>query len=109
MFLLHAADDATVKVDIAVCDMYAALKAAGVSPLSCMCLPKAGTGSGLRGKAGKPVAAWPELFLAWGTGARHVLGVRTRSRWYASWGLVDRHWYGPMRTMTMAAATGRTR
>ncbi len=64
MFLLHAADDATVPVQGSL-DMQTALKAAGVSA-ELHVFPEGGHGFGIAGAAGKPVAVWPELLLAWG-------------------------------------------
>jgi acetyl esterase/lipase len=71
MFLLHAADDATVPVEGSL-DMQAALKAAGV-PAELHVFPEGGHGFGIAGAAGKPVAVWPELLLAWGR-ARGMFG-----------------------------------
>lgn len=73
MFLLHAADDATVKVESSL-RMYAALKAAGV-PTELHVFPEGGHGFGIARAQGKPVAVWPELFLAWGR-ARGVFRVQ---------------------------------
>lgn len=64
MFLLHAADDATVKVESSV-RMYSALKAAGIAA-ELHVFPEGGHGFGIARAEGKPVAVWPELFLAWG-------------------------------------------
>ncbi len=64
MFLLHAADDATVKVESSM-RMYAALKAAGVQA-ELHVFPEGGHGFGIARAAGKPVEVWPDLFLAWG-------------------------------------------
>ncbi|HEV7689782.1 MAG TPA: alpha/beta hydrolase [Hyphomonadaceae bacterium] len=64
MFLLHAADDATVPVERSLA-MYAALKAAGVAA-ELHVFPEGGHGFGIERAKGKPVEVWPELFLAWG-------------------------------------------
>jgi acetyl esterase/lipase len=64
MFILHAADDASVPVGLSV-QMYAALKAADV-PAELHIFPEGGHGFGIARAAGKPVAIWPDLFLAWG-------------------------------------------
>jgi acetyl esterase/lipase len=64
MFLLHAADDATVPVERSLA-MYAALKAASV-PAELHVFPEGGHGFGIERAKGKPVEIWPELFLAWG-------------------------------------------
>ncbi len=66
-FLCHAEDDATLPVDFTL-RMRAALRAAGV-PTETHVFEEGGHGFGLRLAAGKPVAAWPELFMAWA--ARH--------------------------------------
>ncbi|MCP3735574.1 alpha/beta hydrolase [Sphingomonas sp. RP10(2022)] len=62
-FLVHAEDDATVPVDNTL-QFRAALKAAGV-PVETHLFAIGGHGFGLRRAAGKPVAAWPSLFVAW--------------------------------------------
>ena len=64
IFLLHAADDATVPVERSLA-MYSALKTAGV-PAELHVFPEGGHGFGIERAKGKPVEAWPELFLAWG-------------------------------------------
>ena len=64
MFLLHAADDATVQVELSVRMYDGAEAAGGASELHVF--PEGGHGFGIARAAGKPVAAWPELFLAWG-------------------------------------------
>lgn len=63
IFLLHAEDDDVVGVENAI-RMRAACKAAGV-PAELHLFERGGHGFGLRLAAGKPIAAWPELFLAW--------------------------------------------
>ncbi len=55
--------------------MYEALRARGVSA-ELHIFPEGGHGFGIAGARDKPAAVWPELFLAWGTGARHVHDVR---------------------------------
>lgn len=62
-FLLHAADDAAVPVENSL-RLEAALRAAGVATELHM-FEEGGHGFGLRFAAGKPVAAWPEMVLAW--------------------------------------------
>jgi dipeptidyl aminopeptidase/acylaminoacyl peptidase len=64
VFLLHAADDGTVPVERSLA-MYAALKSAGVAA-ELHVFPEGGHGFGIERAKGKPVEAWPELFLAWG-------------------------------------------
>ncbi|MES2441918.1 MAG: alpha/beta hydrolase [Pseudomonadota bacterium] len=63
MFLCHAEDDATLSPDNSV-RMRAACKAAGV-PVETHLFAEGGHGFGLRFTAGKPVAAWPDLLMAW--------------------------------------------
>jgi acetyl esterase/lipase len=60
VFLTHAADDTTVPVANSLL-MFAALKAKAV-PTEMHIFEEGGHGFGLRGIAGKPVAAWPSLF-----------------------------------------------
>ena len=62
-FLLHAEDDATVPVENSV-QFRAALKAQGVT-VETHLFTNGGHGFGLRKTIGKPVEAWPELFIAW--------------------------------------------
>ncbi len=62
-FLIHAEDDDVVPVENSLI-FRRALKAAGV-PVELHLFERGGHGFGLRGAAGKPVAAWPDLFLAW--------------------------------------------
>jgi acetyl esterase/lipase len=62
-FLVHAADDPSVPVANSLM-MFAALKAAGVSA-EMHIFEQGGHGFGLRGITGKPIAAWPNLFLSW--------------------------------------------
>ncbi len=64
MFLLHAADDATVPAGLSV-RMFEALQAAGV-PAELHVFPEGGHGFGIAGAGRKAVAAWPDLFLRWG-------------------------------------------
>lgn len=62
-FLLHANDDLAVPPSNSL-QMLAALRGAGV-PAEFHLFAEGGHGFGLRGIEGKPVAAWPELLLAW--------------------------------------------
>jgi acetyl esterase/lipase len=62
-FILHAGDDTSVPVENSQ-RMAAALRAAGV-PVDLHVFAVGGHGFGLRAVAGKPVAAWPQLFLDW--------------------------------------------
>jgi acetyl esterase/lipase len=64
VFLLHAADDATVPVESSV-RMYQALKTAGVAA-ELHVFPEGGHGFGIAHATGKPVEVWPDLFLRWG-------------------------------------------
>jgi acetyl esterase/lipase len=61
-FLCHAEDDATLPVDFTL-RLRAALRAAGV-PADTHLFEEGGHGFGLRFTPGKPVEAWPDLFLA---------------------------------------------
>jgi acetyl esterase/lipase len=71
IFLLHAADDATVPAESSV-RMYRALKAAGAQA-ELHVFPEGGHGFGVAGAAGKPVEVWPDLLLRWGR-ARGMFG-----------------------------------
>ena len=62
-FILHAEDDDVVPVENALL-LRAALRAKKV-PVETHLFAEGGHGFGLRRAVGKPVAAWPELFLAW--------------------------------------------
>jgi acetyl esterase/lipase len=62
-FLLHALDDKGVSAENSLL-MLAALQRAGV-PAEAHFFQEGGHGFGLRGAVGKPVAAWPSLYLAW--------------------------------------------
>ena len=62
-FLCHAEDDTTLPVENSV-RLRAALKAAGI-PVEMHLFAEAGHGFGLRFTTGKPVAAWPDLLMAW--------------------------------------------
>jgi len=62
-FLCHAEDDTTLPVENSV-RLHAALRAAGV-PVEMHLFGEGGHGFGLRFTVGKPVAAWPELLMAW--------------------------------------------
>ena len=66
VFLLHAEDDNVVPVENALL-LRAALRAKGI-PVETHLFAHGGHGFGLRRTLGKPVAAWPDLFLAWATG-----------------------------------------
>lgn len=72
-FLMHAADDGSVPVRISL-EMFLALKAAGVAS-ELHVFEEGGHGFGVRLAAGKPVQAWPDLFVAWG--ARRGFFTRT--------------------------------
>lgn len=62
-FLVHAEDDDVVPVENSVM-LRAALKAKGV-PVELHLFAEGGHGFGLDRAVGKPVLAWPGLFLAW--------------------------------------------
>ena len=62
-FLLHCEDDDIVPVENSLL-LRAALKARSI-PVETHLFTHGGHGFGLRKAAGKPVAAWPDLFLAW--------------------------------------------
>lgn len=62
-FLCHAEDDTTLPAENTL-RMRAALKAAGV-PVETHVFTEGGHGFGLRFTVGKPVAAWPDLLMAW--------------------------------------------
>ncbi|MBJ6120401.1 alpha/beta hydrolase [Sphingomonas mollis] len=62
-FLVHAEDDASVPVDNSL-QLRAALRRAGVS-VDTHLFAEGGHGFGLWNIAGKPVAAWPDLWLGW--------------------------------------------
>ncbi|MHA6724072.1 alpha/beta hydrolase [Sphingomonas sp. RS2018] len=62
-FLVHAEDDDNVPVDNSL-RLRAALRAAGVS-VDTHLFAEGGHGFGLWNIAGKPVAAWPELWMTW--------------------------------------------
>ena len=66
VFLLHAEDDDVVPVENALL-LRAALRAKGVA-VETHLFAHGGHGFGLRKTLGKPVAAWPDLFLAWADG-----------------------------------------
>jgi len=61
VFLVHAADDKTVPVANSLM-MFTALKAKAI-PAELHVFEEGGHGFGMRSIAGKPVAAWPELFV----------------------------------------------
>jgi acetyl esterase/lipase len=61
VFLVHAVDDNTVPVANSLM-MFTALQAKAV-PVEMHVFEEGGHGFGLRSIAGKPVAAWPELFV----------------------------------------------
>jgi acetyl esterase/lipase len=65
-FILHAEDDDVVPVANAL-GMRAALKAKGVA-VETHLYERGGHGFGISRAAGKPVAAWPEVWLAWARG-----------------------------------------
>ncbi|MBK9003911.1 MAG: alpha/beta hydrolase [Sphingomonadales bacterium] len=62
-FILHAEDDDVVPVENALL-LRAALRAKGIA-VETHLFTHGGHGFGLRKAVGKPVEAWPELFLAW--------------------------------------------
>ncbi len=62
-FLLHAEDDTTVPVENTL-RLHAALRVRK-TPVEMHLFAEGGHGFGLRLAAGKPVAAWPDLWLAW--------------------------------------------
>ncbi|RVT43568.1 alpha/beta hydrolase [Sphingobium algorifonticola] len=62
-FLIHAEDDGSVPVENSLL-LRAALRAKGV-PVETHLFTHGGHGFGIRRAIGKPVAAWPDLFLAW--------------------------------------------
>jgi acetyl esterase/lipase/lysophospholipase L1-like esterase len=63
-FIAHAADDASVSVDLSL-RMFSALKAASV-PAEMHVFSAGGHGFGVRLAAGKPVEVWPDLLVRWG-------------------------------------------
>jgi dipeptidyl aminopeptidase/acylaminoacyl peptidase len=65
--LIHAGDDASVPIENSLL-MYSALQKAGVRS-ELHVFDQGGHGFGLRGVAGKDVAAWPTLVESW---AQHV-------------------------------------
>lgn len=69
VFQVHAADDKTVPVENTLA-MFAALKAKAV-PAEMHVFEEGGHGFGLRFKPDQPVAAWPDLFVAYAK--RHKL------------------------------------
>lgn len=69
-FLVHAEDDPSVDVGNTL-EFRAALKAAGV-PVDTHLFAQGGHGFAVRGAAGKPAAAWPDLFQRWA--ATHGFG-----------------------------------
>jgi acetyl esterase/lipase len=64
--LVHAADDDSVPVENSL-QMFAALRGAGVRA-ELHVFDRGGHGFGLRGVAGKNLAAWPELARSWALG-----------------------------------------
>jgi acetyl esterase/lipase len=62
LFIVHAADDPLVPVEHSL-GLAAALRARGV-PVELHLFEEGGHGFGVR-ETGRPVATWPELFLAW--------------------------------------------
>jgi acetyl esterase/lipase len=64
-FLMHAADDPSVPVQRSL-EVFTALKAAKV-PAELHVFEEGGHGFGIRLAEGKPVHAWPDLFVAWGS------------------------------------------
>lgn len=66
VFLAHAEDDKVVPVENTLL-LRAALKARDI-PVETHLFTHGGHGFGLRFTSGKPVAAWPDLFLTWAQG-----------------------------------------
>ena len=66
-FILHAEDDDAVPVENALL-LRAGLRARGI-PVETHLFTHGGHGFGLRKTVGKPVGAWPELWLAWARAA----------------------------------------
>ena len=64
VFLMHTEDDEAVPVENALL-LYASLRAKGCS-VAMHLFETGGHGFGLRGIAGTPLAAWPDLVSAWG-------------------------------------------
>jgi acetyl esterase/lipase len=62
-FLAVAADDDTIPVENSI-TLYEAIRAAGV-PAELHVFESGGHGFGIRFTVGKPIAAWPDLALAW--------------------------------------------
>lgn len=62
-FIVHAEDDEVVPVDNAL--LFAAALRVRKIPVETHLFAHGGHGFGLRKAIGKPVAAWPELFLSW--------------------------------------------
>jgi acetyl esterase/lipase len=62
-FLVHAENDGSVPVENTL-EFRAALRAEGI-PVETHLFAEGGHGFGLRNTAGKPVQAWPDLFLRW--------------------------------------------
>lgn len=62
-FLVHAEDDPVVPIDNSLA-MRAALKAQAIA-VETHLFQNGGHGFGLRGTAGKPAEAWPDLFAKW--------------------------------------------
>jgi acetyl esterase/lipase/lysophospholipase L1-like esterase len=71
-FIVHAADDASVSVDLSL-RMFSALKAANV-PAELHVFSAGGHGFGVRLAAGKPVEVWPDLLVRWGQHHRFFNG-----------------------------------
>jgi acetyl esterase/lipase len=63
-FIVHAADDPSVPVERSWA-LFSALKAAHV-PVELHIFEAGGHGFGIRLARGKPIEAWPDLFVRWG-------------------------------------------
>jgi acetyl esterase/lipase/lysophospholipase L1-like esterase len=75
VFIIHAADDNTISVNISL-NAFAALKAAKV-PAEMHIFEEGAHGFGVRMAAGKPVEAWPDLLVRWGVQHRFFTGAAT--------------------------------
>ncbi|MEY2933643.1 MAG: hypothetical protein RL033_4392 [Pseudomonadota bacterium] len=67
-FLVHAADDRSVSVDLSL-KLFSAWKTANV-PAELHVFAEGGHGFGVRLAAGKPVESWPDLLVRWGQSQR---------------------------------------
>jgi acetyl esterase/lipase len=74
VFIVHAANDNTVDINISL-NAFAALKAAKV-PAEMHVFEEGGHGFGIRMAAGKPVEAWPDLLIRWGQQHQFFTGTK---------------------------------